>query len=312
MNEVRPFADSISRPKPTLGTFFVIPVQTFFYNCLNLMNPRFLPYLVYSVIFSLLFCQQQSFAQGVSVKRFNVPQVPTSGTTVASQPVVSQKSVSPTGRPTAQPVDFSVRAVYEKTKADVPAAYEIEAVLAKKSFKGSSKAGQPFNIVLTRTDTLVVKTDAKGYYKTEEILLVSCDTCGSYEHLAVMEREDSVFTNLKLNQAIRLDNVYFDQSSYILRPESNEQLNKLLKTLNSNPSLQIEIAGHTDNVGDRRLNQSLSENRAKVITNYLANRGIPTSRLQPRGYGDTRPTAPNDSENNKKQNRRVEFVVLKL
>ena len=312
MNEVRPFADSIGRPKPTLGTFFVIPVQAFLFNHSNLMNPRILPYLFCFFLTILLFCQPQSFAQGVSVKRFNVAQVPTSGTTVASQPVISPTVVGQTGRQTVQAVDFSVRAVDEKTKADVPAAYEIQAVLAKKSFKGSSKAGQPFNIVLTRTDTLVVKTDAKGYYKTEEVLLVSCDTCGSYEHLAVMEREDSVFTNLKLNQAIRLDNVYFDQSSYILRPESNEQLNKLLKTLDTNPSLHIEIAGHTDNVGDRRLNQSLSENRAKVITNYLANRGVTTNRLQPRGYGDSRPSAPNDSENNKKKNRRVEFVVLKL
>ena len=266
------------------------------------MDTRLLPY----VISFLLLVHQQGFAQNVTVKRFNVAEMPTSGTTVAPQPVPK-----PLPRP-AQNVDFSVRAVDEKTKADVPAQYEIQAVLAKKSFTGSSGPGKPFNIVLTRTDTLVVKTDAKGYYKTEEILLVSCDTCGSYEHLAVMERQDSVFTNLKLNQAIRLDNVYFDQSSYVLRPESNEQLDKLLKTLTGNPGLQIEIGGHTDNVGDRRLNQSLSENRARIITNYLANRGVTPNRLQPRGYGDTKPSAPNDTENNKKKNRRVEFVVLKL
>ncbi len=266
------------------------------------MYTRLLPYVSCLSIIILFFTGQKAVAQGVTIKRFNVAQVPTAGSTVAPATVA---------RPD-QPVDFSVRAVDEKTKADIPAQYEIQAVLAKKSFKGSSKPGQPFNFVLTRTDTLVVKTDAKGYYKTEEVLLVSCDTCGSYEHLAVMERADSVFTNLKVNQAIRLDNVYFDQSSYVLRPESNEQLDKLLKTLTGNPGLQIEIAGHTDNVGDRRLNQSLSENRARVITNYLANRGIATTRLQPRGYGHTKPSAPNDSENNKKKNRRVEFVVLKL
>jgi OmpA-OmpF porin, OOP family len=246
----------------------------------------------------LLLVVHQAFAQGVTVKRVNVPQVPVSGTVAAPR--------------ASHPVDFSVRAVDEKTKADISVYYEIEAVLAKKFFKGGSKPGQPFQIVLTRTDTIIVKTEAKGYYKTEEVLLVACDTCGSYEHLAVMEREDSVFTNLKVNQAIRLDNVYFDQSSYVLRPESNEQLDKLLKTLNGNPGLHIQIAGHTDNVGDRRLNQALSENRAKVITNYLTNRGIGQTRLQPQGYGDSRPVAPNDTEDNKKKNRRVEFVVLKL
>lgn len=270
------------------------------------MNTRLLPVVACLLISFLLIAHQHIFAQSVTVKRFNVAEVPTSGTTVAQQP-----AVKPSSRP-AQNVDFSVRAVDEKTKADIPAHYEIQAVLAKKSFRGNSGPGKAFDIVLTRTDTLVVKTEVKGYYKTEEILLVACDTCGSYEHLAVMERQDSVFTNLKLNQAIRLDNVYFDQSSYMLRPESNEQLDKLLKTLTGNPGLQIEIAGHTDNVGDRRLNKSLSENRARIITNYLANRGVAQTRLQPRGYGDSRPSAPNDSENNKKKNRRVEFVVLKL
>ena len=269
---------------------------------LSVMNPRIRPHLLSLCVTIVLVTNQLTIAQTVTVKRFNVAQVPTFDTVVAPKTAVQA----------AQPVDFSVRAIDEKTKADIPANYEIQAVLANKSFKGSSASGKPFTIVLTRTDTLVVKTDAKGYHKTEEVLLIACDTCGSYEHLAVMERTDTVFTDLKVNQAIRLDNVYFDQSSYMLRPESNEQLDKLLKTLTGNPGLQIEIAGHTDNMGDRRLNQSLSENRAKIITNYLAIRGIPQNRLQTRGYGDSRPSAPNNSETNKKKNRRVEFVVLTL
>lgn len=212
----------------------------------------------------------------------------------------------------SDPTLFTVKAVDEKTQAELSAQYTLKAVLANKEFKGSSRPGSSFSVVLTKTDTVVVVTKVKGYYETEEILLVACDTCGVYEHMAVMEKLDSVFTNLQLNQAIRLDNVYFDQSSYILRSESYVQLNKLLKTLKTNPKLQIEIAGHTDNVGDRQLNKLLSQNRAKVIANYLANSGIPDERLQHRGYGDTKPVAPNDSEDNKRKNRRVEFVVLKM
>ena len=123
-------------------------------------------------------------------------------------------------------------------------------------------------------------------------------------------RDESVFDNLKVGESIRLDNVYFDQSSYILRPESYPQLDKLVKTLKQNPRLKIEIAGHTDNVGDARLNQFLSENRAKVISSYLVNKGIREQRLIWRGYGQTKPVAENDTEENKAQNRRVEFVVL--
>ncbi|MPR35744.1 OmpA family protein [Cytophagaceae bacterium SJW1-29] len=122
--------------------------------------------------------------------------------------------------------------------------------------------------------------------------------------------DESVFENLKRGEAVRLDNVYFDQSSYILRAESYPQLDKLVKTLKMNSKLKIEIAGHTDNVGDARLNQYLSENRARVISSYLSNKGIAKERLVPKGYGQTKPVAANDTEENKAQNRRVEFVVL--
>jgi OmpA-OmpF porin, OOP family len=211
-----------------------------------------------------------------------------------------------------QPTVFSIRAVDETTQAALPAQFSVKAVLAKKEFAGKSQAGQTFDVTLNRTDTIVVITKVKGYYETEETLLISCDTCFTYEHVAVMEKADSLFRDLELNKAFRLDNVYFDQSSYVLRDESYSQLDKLVRTLQATPGLNIEIAGHTDNVGDRRLNQSLSENRAKIITNYLTRNGISEARLRYTGYGDKRPAAANDSEENKRKNRRVEFVVTKL
>ncbi len=198
----------------------------------------------------------------------------------------------------------------EKTRADLPARFEVEAVLAKKKYNGQGVPARPFTITLERTDTLVVKTTAKGYSTIEEVMLIKCDTCADYEYIALLTKEDSVFADLKLNQAIQLDKVYFDQSSYVLRPESFPQLDKLVKTLATYPKLKIEIAGHTDNVGDRRLNQALSENRAKIIINYLIAKRIAENRLRHAGYGDTHPAAPNDSEDNKRKNRRVEFVVL--
>lgn len=211
-----------------------------------------------------------------------------------------------------QPTVFSIRAVDQTTQAALPAQFSVKAVLAKKEFAGKSNAGQTFDVTLNRTDTIVVTTTVKGYYETEETLLITCDTCFTYEHVAMMEKADSLFRDLELNKAFRLDNVYFDQSSYVLRDESYPQLDKLVRTLNTTPGLNIEIAGHTDNVGDRRLNQALSENRAKIITNYLTRSGISETRLRYAGYGDKRPAAANDSEENKRKNRRVEFVVTKL
>lgn len=212
---------------------------------------------------------------------------------------------------------FTISAVDEKTSQEVPAQFTIQAKQARKKFVGKSFTdGKPFAFVLTRTDTLNVIASSPGYYEAEELMVVSCDTCTDYGYVIRLEKEepkpDSIFRNLQVNQAFRLDNVYFDQSSYILRPESYPQLNKLIKTLATTPKLVIEIAGHTDNVGDRRLNQALSENRAKIITNYLVRNGIPENRLRHNGYGDSHPAAPNDTEENKRKNRRVEFVVLAM
>lgn len=217
--------------------------------------------------------------------------------------------------PKAHTTVFMISAADDKTSASLPATFTIKAKMAGKTFDGKSRADKPFTFVLTRTDTLNVIASAPGYYEAEEIMAVSCDTCPDYQYIIRLEKEDkadSIFRNLQVNQAFQLDNVYFDQSSYILRPESYPQLNKLVKTLQTTRKLVIEIAGHTDNVGDRRLNLALSENRAKVIRNYLIRSGIAENRLQANGYGDTRPAAPNDSEENKRKNRRVEFVVLAL
>lgn len=216
---------------------------------------------------------------------------------------------------------FSIRAVDDRTSAELPTQFTINAHLAKKRFVGKSQHNRGFEFILTRTDTLTVIASAPGYYVAEELMVVHCDTCADYQYVVRLEKEapksaqveaDTVFRNLVINQSFQLDNVYFDQSSYVLRPESYPQLNKLAKTLAATPGLVIKIAGHTDNEGDRRLNQTLSENRAKIIRTYLIRSGIDERRLQHNGYGDKHPAAPNDSEENKRKNRRVEFVVVAL
>ncbi len=205
---------------------------------------------------------------------------------------------------------LTIRAIDNQTGQELAARYEVQALGAKLKRTGAGTQQTPFAIDLTQTDTLVVVTEAKGYAPIEQTMLISCDTCAVYEHTAHLKREDSVFTNLVVNESIRLDHVYFDQSSPVLRSESAEQLDKLARTLRVNPKLRIAITGHTDNVGDARLKQLLSEDRAGAVRRYLLRHAIEPRRLRAFGYGDARPTAPNDSEENKRKNRRVEFVVL--
>lgn len=118
-----------------------------------------------------------------------------------------------------------------------------------------------------------------------------------------------VYENLVVGKRYRLGSVNFEQGTAILKPNSNIQLDKLIRTLKLNPKYKIEITGHTDNVGDVRLNQILSEQRATKIGNYLFNGGIAQHRITTIGKGQEEPIAPNDTETNKAKNRRVEFVL---
>jgi OOP family OmpA-OmpF porin len=116
------------------------------------------------------------------------------------------------------------------------------------------------------------------------------------------------FGPLEKGKAIQLTNIYFDQSSPTLRPESFPELNQLYATLLENPSLQIEIRGHTDNQGDFDLNVKLSRDRCQAVVDYLTGKGITKNRLKTVGRGPIDPIAPNTTEENRKKNRRVEFV----
>lgn len=176
-----------------------------------------------------------------------------------------------------------------------------------------------------KTDqTYTIEAEARGYEKTT-LQMSAAEWASRGEFLtnislvpttkiaagpAKRAINEKIFDNIKAGQSVSIeDNIYFDQSSYILRTEAYGQLLRLAAILKKNPDIQIEIVGHTDNVGDPRLNKILSEQRAKVISNFLYNEGVAESRLMSRGEGGTKPIAPNDTDDNRRRNRRVQFLV---
>ena len=105
--------------------------------------------------------------------------------------------------------------------------------------------------------------------------------------------------------------VQFRSGSAEIDPNSAPLLDQIAQGLNANPQVKhIEIQGHTDNVGDRAMNQRLSEDRARSVKDALEKRGVDGGRLETRGYGETRPIAPNKSAGGRHKNRRVEFVIV--
>ena len=115
---------------------------------------------------------------------------------------------------------------------------------------------------------------------------------------------------LEVGKAIVLKNIFFDSGKSDLRPESTIELTNVYELMKDNPTLKVEISGHTDNVGSNNANQSLSEQRAQAVVNYLLELGITTDRMSFKGYGETAPIATNDTEEGRQENRRTEFKVL--
>lgn len=113
------------------------------------------------------------------------------------------------------------------------------------------------------------------------------------------------------NESIVLENVFFETGSSQLLPASEPELEKLLYTLKTNQSMIIEIRGYTDNIGEDDMNQRLSQDRAKAVFTWLTGKGIPSSRVAYKGFGETHPVAGNETEEGRKQNRRTEFYIVK-
>jgi outer membrane protein OmpA-like peptidoglycan-associated protein len=99
----------------------------------------------------------------------------------------------------------------------------------------------------------------------------------------------------------------FDRSE--LNASSETNLNKLVTVLNEYPDTNIEIQGHTDSKGTDSYNASLSERRASAVASYLRNRGVNSSRVSTKAFGESAPIASNDTESGRAQNRRVDFLI---
>ncbi len=123
---------------------------------------------------------------------------------------------------------------------------------------------------------------------------------------------DIPLSKMELDKVFVIDNIYYDYDKATLRKESITVLEKLVNIMNENPTIHIEIAGHTDSDGSDDYNLRLSDARAKSVVDYLIKSGIDSNRLTWKGYGESKPVAPNDTPANKQKNRRTEMKITKI
>lgn len=171
----------------------------------------------------------------------------------------------------------------------------------------SSEGDGSFKMVLPYNKNYSIRASADKFFAISENLNLDSLVKEGYKQI----HKDLYLVPIEIGMVVRLNNVFFDFDKWDLRPESYVELNRVVKLLKENPTIEIELSAHTDSYGSDEYNMNLSDNRARSCVEYIISQGIPASRIISKGYGETQPVAPNDTDEHRQLNRRVEFKILK-
>lgn len=175
-------------------------------------------------------------------------------------------------------------------------------VSSNKSFSGITKPGGEFKILIPKGDNY--KVQYKAFTENRD-----------YKQIQIPSMEgliefDFNLTIGELAKTFTLNDVLYDSGKSTLKPESYKELDDLVEFMKLKKTLVIEVAGHTDNVGEKTSNQKLSEDRAKSVRDYLLKKGIPAERVTAKGYGDSQPLQNKSFSQDQQKNRRTEIRVI--
>lgn len=171
--------------------------------------------------------------------------------------------------------------------------------------KSNSVTGK-YLIVLPAGKTYSVSANKEGFFFHSERFDVP--DAANYQEI----KKDIELKPIEKGAKVVLNNIFFETGKATLSPQSRVELEKAIDLMKANPTMIIEVGGHTDNVGDDAFNMKLSHDRAKSVRDYLVTGGIASARVQAKGYGESNPIAANDTEDGRKANRRTEFVILEF
>ncbi|GAB2524203.1 OmpA family protein [Spirosoma aerophilum] len=212
---------------------------------------------------------------------------------------------------TPEPVAVAINGITRDAKTKQP----IVATVTYRLISGAEASGDDpadsvesvsptgkYKISIDRRGVYAVTASAKGYFSQSDTLVTN----------RVDVARDFNLVPIEAGAKITLKNIYFNVSKYDLKPESFPEMDRLVTMMQSNPTMQIRLEGHTDTVGEFDANVELSRNRVNAVKRYLVDKGISASRIETVGYGPSRPINTNKSLKERPENRRVEMVIVKV
>ena len=222
------------------------------------------------------------------------------------KPVVVEKEPEPVVE--LKPVTISGTVYDQKTGAPLAAKVQLTTKAGKLIKEATTGEDGKFSFESVSKQEgrflLTAKKDKYGF-TTQNIIVPG-------EKTEVQEVVQDFFLKaLEVGNVFILRNIYYDFDKATLKQESYVELNKLLKLLQENPNMKVEILGHTDSKGSNEYNKELSQRRAQSVVNWLKGKGVASARVKAHGYGEEKPLATNeDEEEGRELNRRTEFEVI--
>ncbi|WP_420150289.1 OmpA family protein [Spirosoma sp.] len=243
-----------------------------------------------------------------------VPNLPKKKTQLPPQPSgesggeMEAPKTKPVPAPVATLVTISGIVSDAKNKRPVTATVHYQLSSSKQSIDSvqSFASTGTYRMNLNKGQVYTYVASARGYQAANGVLDLSKVAGGQ------KITRDIALTPLAVGDKVTLKNVYFEMSKSDLLSASYAELDKLVLMMHDNPNMTIRLEGHTDIIGDHDKNLQLSKDRVIACQRYLVQKGIDLERIQTIGYGDTRPILTKGTDEDRKVNRRVEFVILTI
>ena len=222
----------------------------------------------------------------------NAPRLPT--------PAVDEKKAEPT----RHAVQVHGRVIDARSGEAIPAVitFAPQESSDAPAIVRSSKEG--YSVDITSVNRYRLKIEASGYISALEKLDIESFEMNDLEMNFQLQP-------IEVGTTVNLKDVLFEQSKTALLPESFAELDLVVSFLKANPSVHIELSGHTDNRGVPFQNVKLSQGRVDTVKEYLISQGVDKKRISGKGYGGNKPIASNTTEETRRLNRRVEFTIKK-